>query len=441
MKNLHPPGARQERLRAKLHHLIPGGCHTYSKGDDVYPANAPAVLARGKGAWVWDVEGRRFLDTTMGLRSVIIGHAAKEPLAAVRKWLPRGANLSRPTELEARVAELMVSLIPSAEMVKFAKNGSTVTTAAVKLARAFTGRDLVACCRQHPFFSYDDWFIGKTASPAGVPEAIERMTLVFDYNDLESAEKLFREYAGRIAAVILEPATSDLSPAPGFLEGLRALCDAHGTVLIFDEMITGFRWHIRGAQRRYGVTPDLSTFGKGIANGFSVAALAGRREIMRLGGDRTAPRRVFLISTTHGAETHALAAAEATILHLKKVNGPLKLEREGQRWIAELNRAAREEGVADHLRFYGEPCSPAFDCLSPDGKPDLAFKTLFLQEMAARGVLFSWISLALAHGERERRFFVAAFRESARVYRAALSEGVERHLKVPPIRPVFRAEP
>ena len=193
-------------------------------------------------------------------------------------------------------------------MVKFTKNGSDATTAALRLARAATGRDLVAVCRDQPFFSVDDWFIGTTDMDAGIPRSTRDATVTFRYNDLTSLEDVLDRHPGQVAAVFLEAATGTAEPVPGFLEGLRALADREGFVLVFDEMITGMRWSAGGAQRVYGVTPDLSTWGKALGNGFAVSALAGRRELMELGGLNTGAPRVFLLSTTHGAETTGLAA-------------------------------------------------------------------------------------------------------------------------------------
>src|SRR5262249_936668 len=290
--------SRSREMQSRSHRLIPGGAHTYAKGDDQYPEQAPGFLARGQGCHVWDMDGNEFIEYGMGLRSVTLGHAFAPVLEAVTRQLQCGANFTRPAAIEVECAEWLLGLIEGADMAKFAKNGSDVTTAAVKLARAHTGRDLVAICKDQPFFSTDDWFIGTTAMAAGIPQSIRAMTLSFRYNDLDSVDTLFRRYPGQIAGLVLEPAAAQ-EPAPGFLEGLRARCDAEGAILIFDEMITGFRWHRGGAQKLYGVVPDLSAFGKAIANGFSVSALVGKRELMELGGIRHEKERVFLLSTTH----------------------------------------------------------------------------------------------------------------------------------------------
>jgi glutamate-1-semialdehyde 2,1-aminomutase len=299
-------------LQPKAHRLIPGGAHTYAKGDDQFPESAPGFIVRGKGCHVWDLDGNEFIEYGMGLRAVTLGHAFEPVVEAAYKQMQLGTNFSRPAKLEVDLAESLLELIDGADMVKFAKNGSDVTTAAVKLARAYTGRDLIAVCGDQPFFSTDDWFIGSTEMNAGIPQVISDLTLKFRYNDLESLRDLIAEHPSQIACVIME-AEAAVLPAEGYLEGVKRLCEESGIVLIFDEMITGFRWDLGGAQKFHGVVPHLSTFGKALGNGFAISALAGKREIMRLGGIDHDDPRVFLLSTTHGAETHALAAAMETI--------------------------------------------------------------------------------------------------------------------------------
>src|SRR4029079_871369 len=237
----------------------------------------------------------------------------------------------------------------TAEMVKFCKDGSDATSAAVKIARAYTGRDMVAICADHPFFSTEDWFIGSTAMNAGVPQQIKSLTVGFNYNDLESARALFEKYPGRIAAVILESARLD-EPRDQFLQKLKELAHASGALFILDEMITGFRWHNGGAQKVYDIEPDLSSFGKALANGFSVSAIAGRREFMRLGGlDHLDRPRVFLLSTTHGAETHALAAAIATMRIYKNEPVIEHLTRQGERLRQQGSALVRSHGLEGYV--------------------------------------------------------------------------------------------
>ena len=294
-----PSFAESRRLQERSHAIIPGGSHTYAKGDDQFPEQTPGFIARGKGCHVWDADGNEFIEYGMGLRSVTLGHAFEPVVEAAHRQMLLGVNFSRPAKIEVDLAEAMLGLIDGADMVKFAKNGSDVTTAAVKLARAYTGRNLIAICGDQPFFSTDDWFIGSTEMNAGIPQAIVDMTLKFRYNDIENLKDLFDQHPDQIACVVME-AEAATPPVPGYLAQVKELCESRGAVLIFDEMITGFRWHLGGAQKFHGVTPHLSTFGKAMANGFALAALMGKREIMQLGGLEHDQPRVFLLSTTHG---------------------------------------------------------------------------------------------------------------------------------------------
>ena len=302
-----------ERLRKKAHALIPGGSHTYAKGDDQYPILSPSHAVRGQGCRVWDADGNEYIEYGNGNRAVTLGHAFPAVVEAAKRELDKGVSYTRPAAIEVEAAEQFLSIVSNAEMVKFSKDGSDATSGAVKLARAYTGRDLIAICGDHPFFSVDDWFIGSTAIHGGIPEAIRDLTVKFRYNDIESVKALLAQYPGRIAGFILEAERID-PPKDNFLHELQRLARADGALFILDEMITGFRWHEKGAQHVYGVDPDLSTWGKGLGNGFSVSALAGKREYMRLGDlTQTDHKRVFLMSTTHGGETHGLAAAIATM--------------------------------------------------------------------------------------------------------------------------------
>ncbi|MGI6649716.1 MAG: glutamate-1-semialdehyde 2,1-aminomutase [Bacillota bacterium] len=301
------------------HRYIPAGAHTYSRADDGYPVNAPPILEKGKGLMYGIWKAIAILDFGMALRAVTVGYDYERISNAAIEQIHNGNNLTRASKIEIEAARDLCELIPWVDMVKFAKNGSTVTSAALKLARAYTGKKYVARCLQHPFFSYDDWFIGDTVMDAGIPEEYKSLTLNFNFNDLASAEQLFQKYPGQIAAVILEPATTE-EPKDDFLNQLKDLCHRNGAVFILDEMITGFRWHLQGASAYYGVEPDLVTFGKGMANGFSVAALGGKREIMELGGLFSDKERVFLISTTHGAEMCGLGAFVETLKVYKELD-------------------------------------------------------------------------------------------------------------------------
>lgn len=424
----------QERLLK----VIPGGAHTYSRGFDQYPVNAPQILASGKGAYVSDPDGKRYLDYGMALRAVNLGYAEDAIDTAAFAEIRNGNNLTRPSTIELEAAELLVSLIDSVDMVKFTKNGSTAVSAAVKLARAHTGRELVARCADHPFFSFDDWFIGSTPLTRGIPQETIEKTKMFRYNDIASLEQLIAQYPGQFACVVLEPVTGE-EPRDGFLTRVQALCKEHGIVFILDEMISGFRWHMKGAQHLYGLTPDLCTFGKAMANGFSVAAVAGRREIMELGSiEKEGAERLFLLSTTHGAEMCGLGAFVATVKFMQEHKVIEHLWDYGGQLVAMMNRVAAKHGVAHSFKAGGPACSPFYLTLGADGAPSLPLRTLFSQEMINNGVLMPWIALSYRHGAAELAVTEAAFDKALAVYRKALDEGVEHFLQGPAIKPVFR---
>ena len=344
-------------LRAKAFRLIPGGCMTYAEGGDQYPEYSPGFIAKGKGCRVWDMDGNEFIEYGMGLRSVTLGHAYEPVNRAAIRQMQLGHYFFRPAPIETECAEELLEMISGAEMVKFGKNGSDVINAAVRLARAYTGRDLIAGCGDHPFFSVDDWFIGTTAMAVGIPQAIRELTVKFKYNDLADAEAMFHRYPDAVAGMILEP-EKDVPPLPGYLDDLKSLCEKHGAVFILDEMITGFRWHNGGGQAYHGGIPHLSTFGKAMGNGFSVSALCGLREIMRLGGLDHDRERVFLLSLTHGAETPNLAAS---IEVMRIYNGEPVIETlktQGERLRAGVQRTVQDYGLEKHL--VGRPLKPVF---------------------------------------------------------------------------------
>ncbi|MER5948595.1 glutamate-1-semialdehyde 2,1-aminomutase [Streptomyces sp. NPDC001904] len=422
----------------RLHELIPGGAHTYAKGDDQYPEDLAPVISHGQGAQVWDVDGNRYVEYGSGLRSVSLGHAHPKVTEAVRRELDRGSNFVRPSILEVEAAECFLATVPTAEMVKFAKNGSDVTTAAVRLARAVTGRPRVAICADQPFFSVDDWFIGTTPMSSGIPDAINELTVAFPYGDLTATEELLTRYRGEIACLILEPAGHTEPPA-GYLAGLRELADRHGCVLVFDEMITGLRWSEAGAQGLYGVVPDLSTFGKALGNGFAVSALAGRRELMEHGGLRHSHDRVFLLSTTHGAETHSLAAAMAVLTTYKEEGITARLHALGERLAAGVREAAARAGVGDHVVVRGRASNLVFGTLDEKLRPSQEYRTLFLRELLAGGVLAPSfvVSSALTDADIDRT--VDAVARACEVYRKALDAGDPTPwVGGRPVKPVFR---
>ena len=425
------------RLQAKSHSIIPGGAHTYAKGDDEYPEAAPAFIVRGEGCHVWDVDGNKFIEYGMGLRAVSLGHAFAPVVEAAQQQMQLGSNFTRPARIEVEYAEELLHVLTNADMVKFAKNGSDVTTAAVKLARAYTGRDMVAICADHPFFSCDDWFIGTTELNAGVPRPYRELTASFHYNNLQSVKSLFEKHSGRIACLILEPATAQ-EPHDDFLHQLKLLCEKHGSLLILDEMITGFRWHIGGAQASYGVVPDLSTFGKAMGNGFAIAALAGKREIMKLGGLDHAGERVFLLSTTHGAETHALAAARETLNIYRRCHVVEHLYRQGERLRAGINNCIARHGIAGQFEVMGRAPNLIYATKEANGKSSQGFRTLFLQEMIRHGIIAPSFVVSFSHSDEIIDHTIEVVDRALGVYARALADGLEKYLLGRAVKPVNR---
>jgi len=424
----------QERLLR----AIPGGAHTYSRGFDQYPENAPQILERGEGAYTYDLDGNRFLDYGMALRSVSLGYANKQINEAAIKQISYGNNLTRASAIELQAAELLIDTIDSVDMVKFTKNGSTATTAAIKLSRAYTGRGLVARCADHAFFSFDDWFIGSTPANFGVQKSDIENTKMFPYNKIDSLKKLFEAYPDQIACVILEPSVTE-HPKNNFLHEVKSLCHKNGAVFILDEMITGFRWHLKGAQYYYGVEPDLCTFGKTMANGFSVAAIAGKRELMQQGSiEFQGTERLFMLSTTHGAEMSGLGAFVATIQFMRENNVIDHLWGYGSKLVNLMNETAKDFNLEKYFVAGGVECSPYYLTFDKDGQYSLGLRTLFSQEMIKNGVLIPWIAISYMHSDEELRITKKALQHTFEVYKKAINEGIEKYLVGDVIKPVFR---
>ena len=429
--------AASEEHTPAVQRLIPGGAHTYAKGEDQYPEGMAPVIERGAGCRVWDIDGNEFVEFGSGLRSTTLGHGFEPVMRAVQSQLADGVNFVRPHRLEREAAERMIELIPSAEMVKFGVNGSDATTAAIRLARAYTGRDMVAVCQQHPFFATDDWFIVTTAMSAGIPDAVRPLTVPFSYNDLPSLESLFDTHPGQIAAVVLEAETVE-PPAPGFFAALRQLCDRHGALLILDEIITGFRWHERGAQFIYAIEPDLCTFGKGMANGFPLSALAGRREVMRLGGYVDDADRVFLMSQTAGGQPWALAALLAVIDTYQREHIAEQLHGTGGDLRIAVEEVVAEAGLSSYFQLRGRDCNLVYAARDGEGRPSQEFRTLVLQEFLEHGILAPSFVVNAAHDPKAVRQVVDAVAELMPVYRRALEDGVSTVLRGRPVRPAIR---
>lgn len=406
--------------------LIPAGTQTLAKGPGQYVDGvAPKYLSRGKGAHVWDVDGNEYVDLNMAIGPLSLGYGYPAVDDAIRRQLDSGITFSQMHPLEVEVAELVRDVVPGAEMARYSKTGCDVTTAAVRLARAFTGKNRVACCGYH---GWHDWYIAVTDRAAGIPEAVRDLTFTFAYNDLDSAEQAVDDDT---ACVILEPTVFE-APKPGFLEGLRKLCTRKGALLVFDEMWTGFRLAVGGAQQAFGVTADLACFSKAIANGMPLSVLTGRRDVMRM-----LDKDVFFF-TTFGGEALSLAAAKATITELRDKNVPAHLARQGKRLREGYNAIAREIGL-DYTSAIGPDCRSLVTFDARAGNP-LEMKSLLQQEMIRAGVLWGGFhNMSFSHGDAEVEHVLAAYRQALPVLaRAVEAKNVRSALRGAPVEPVFR---
>ena len=444
----------------RVHHKIPGGSHTYSKGDDQFPVTAPRTIVRGEGYRLWDEEGRAYVDWTMGLASVSLGHAYPPVVEAAKRWLERGSNFARPTPLEEELADQFLAMLPSGWMVKFGKHGSDGTSAAVRLARAFTGRARILACSDNPFYSVHDWWIGTTACQAGIPAGVRDLTHTFPFGDLKALDALLDKYGRETACIIAESAGTtppelqgncrrcvqgnqparETCPQEMFWKEAQARARAAGALFILDENKTGFRLAVPGAHAFYGLEPDMLCYGKAMANGFSVSALAGRAEILDQGGIYQTDRdRVFLLSATHGGETHALAAALKTVEIMRKEPVIQSMWKTGTGLTAAISTAAERAGVSARFVIQGYGCFPTLRVQNAKGEPDTELRTLFLQEMSARGVLCNFFAPAYTHDDAAVYQTAEAAGESLKVCAEALEAGaVGKRLRGPSVRPVFR---
>ena len=418
-------------LQSRALETIPLASQTFSKSVlQTVEGAAPLFLDRGDGCRVWDVDGNDYIDFVLGLLPVVLGYRHSGVDAAIRAQLEKGISFSLSTALEVELAERLVQHIPCAEMVRFGKNGSDATTAAVRLARAHTGRDKIAVCGYH---GWHDWYIGTTPRNLGVPDAVRALSASFPFNDADALETLLAAAPDAYAAVIMEPAGID-DPAPGFLQSVRDLCDRYGAVLIFDEIVTGFRIALGGAQAHYGVTPDLASFGKALGNGMPISAVVGRRDIMARMED-------IFFSGTFGGEALSLAAALATLDALEAGDAPNRIAGAGCKLRDGVSEIIDETTLGQEFTVKGPDWWPAV-IPSGNGRADAMITgSLLKQELIERGVLMGpTFNLCLAHDdEAVLESTLAAWRGAAAAVSEALSlNDPVRALRGKPMRPVFQ---
>ena len=417
---------RSQELLARAQAVIPAWTQTLSKNPTQWVQGvAPAYAARAEGAYVWDVDGNRYIDLPMALGPVILGHSHPAVTEAIERQLREGIVFTLPHPIEIEVAEMIIERVPGVERVRFAKTGSEATAAAIRLARAHTGRDPVLVGGYH---GWHDWYIGSTSRSEGVPAAVRELTRSFRWGDLEGLEEALRETEP--AAVILEPAGAE-EPEPGYLEGVVERARAAGAIAVFDEIITGFRLAPGGAQQRYGVEADLVTFGKALGNGMPISAVAGRAELM----DRF--DQVFF-SGTHGGETLSLAAARAVLGRLDE-GAYERLYEVGENLRRGIESVIARAGVSDWVRVGGAAPRTVVTVREPAGAERLPAKTLVQQEMAKRGVLFNGSNFAsLAHSDDDVTEVIGAYEVALARLASALPDGIEDQLEGEPIEAAFR---
>ena len=416
-------------LFKKVMDIIPNGSQTFSKSYLQFSVGAsPLFVKEGKGCMVTDVDDNTFIDYTMGLGACILGYAFEPVLEAVERQLRKGSAYTLPHYLEYELAELLTQVIPCAEMVRFGKNGSDVTSAAVRLARAYTGRDYVACCGYH---GWQDWYIATTTRSKGIPDAVKELTLSFQYNNIESLEKLFDQHRDKIACVIMEP-VSLMAPENDFLNKVKELAHKNNALLVFDEVVTGFRFAVGGAQEFFKVEPDIACVGKAMGNGMPVSAIVGKREFMKLFDE-------IFFSFTFGGETASIISALATIRYMTENTVIEYLWSQGKKMRDALENIIGDKGLGDTVSIDGYPIRTVMGFRGEE-KESLKMKTLFQQECAKRGVLFTGgHNLSLPHGDDPIRKTLSVYDEVMDIIKYAIEyEMLEEMIEGRLLEPVFR---
>ena len=422
--------SNSEKMLQRALKIIPLGSQTFSKSKTQYPYGvSPYFIKRGQGSRVWDVDGNEYIDFVNALAAITLGYNDPDVTGAVKAQLDEGTIFSLPHELELQVAEKIVEMVPCAEMVRFGKNGSDVTSGAIRLARAYTKKDHVAVCGYH---GWQDWYIGSTSRNLGVPQSTRFLTHTFKYNDIDSLYKIFQEWPDQIAAVIMEPMNTT-EPKGGFLEKVRDLAHENKAVFIFDETITGFRFANGGAQEYFGVIPDLATFGKGLANGYPLSAIAGKADIMRF-------MEEIFFSFTFGGETMSLAAALATMKKLQREPVIEKLCSQGRKVVDGISLLIESHGLEDVLSIVGKECWSFLIFKDSGMYSQWELKTLFLQEVFARDVLtIGTHNMSYAHTDADIVKLLEVYNEVFGIIKEVIVEkNLNKWLRTKPLIPLFK---
>jgi glutamate-1-semialdehyde 2,1-aminomutase len=423
----YPDITQSDALYARALKIMHPVTQTLAKGPGQFMKGvAPKYLKKGKNAHVWDADGNEYIDYNMGIGPVSLGYCYDRVDEAIARQLKDGITFSLMHELEVELSELIHSIIPNAESIRISKTGADVCSAAVRVARAFTGRAKVLCCGYH---GWHDWYIGITSRDKGIPGEVKDLTNTFEYNNIES---VIRSMDADTACVILEPFIFE-APQNNFLQQLQEACRKNGTLLIFDEMWTGFRIALGGAQEYFNIKPDLAVYSKAFANGMPISLLTGRKEVMQL-----FEKDVFFF-TTFGGEALSLAAAIATISEMKEKNVAAALDKKGAILKDGYNQIAEELGIASYTRCSGYNCRSMITFDASAGDP-LLLKSFVQQEMIKRGILWAGFhNLCFTHTDSDLDYTLKAYREVLPMLKKAMQENtVAASLLGEPLETVFR---
>lgn len=425
--------ARSNELLARARKVIPLGTQTFSKSYQQFPEGAaPLFLSHGKGSRVWDADGNEYIDLISGLLPVLLGYRDPDVDAAIKAQLDRGIVFSLASELEIELAERLVKMIPCAEMVRFGKNGSDATTGCVRVARAATKRERLIICGYH---GWHDWYVGTTVRNKGVPAAEAALADRVPFNDLEAVHAVFKKHPGQVAALIIEPMNA-AEPKPGYLQELKEVVHKNGAILIFDEIITGFRFAAGGAQEHFGVTPDLAAFGKAMGNGMPIAAVVGRADLM-------IQMEEIFFSSTFGGETLSLAAAIAVADKLKREPVIETLWKTGGLLADKIKSAIARHGLEKVVSLHGLAPWTLLAFADSGSTAKEAIKTLFMKEMLAAGILIAASNnVTYAHNEDDVARIAAAYHGAfGRIADELKSGTLLKNLGCAPVMPVFSVRP
>lgn len=408
--------AKSEEIFQQAQKLIPGGVTSARHPSKFIRGEYPIFTARGKGSHIWDVDGNEYIDWIASFGPMYLGHAHPVVEEAVRKNLAEGFCFTMASPLQNVLAEKLIEIIPCAEMVKYVTSGSDATAAAIRVARVYTGKDKIIRWGYHGWHDWSYGGAGTDRPPVGVPKSAAADILTFDYNDLDSLEKVFQENKGQVAGVIMQPYDSVKElPKEGFLEGVKTLTHQHEAVLIYDEIKTGFRMALGGAQEYFGVTPDITCVSKAMANGYPIGAIVGKREVMEV-AHKTRISATFLVNT------FPMAAALATIEEVQRTNGIEYMWRLGKTLMVGLEEIVAEQGV--DAQVLGVPPLPSLRFTDKNPEVQTALKNAFFAETTKRGVLFhpghTWF-LSLAHTEQDVARTLEVSRESLKAAKCTLS--------------------